>query len=83
MSTVAPLAVYASTGSKSAEGSVSWSSDRIDFGEFPAGQREVSVSFERDVTSENVKASKWIALREPFATTVEIKDGETTRVVVP
>jgi hypothetical protein len=86
---VGPLALTAYAGSPFPRGprpEPAWSSDIVDFGDVAAGSLEVEVRierYERDTTTDNPKAGRWIALRAPFSAHVEIKDGETTRVVVP
>lgn len=63
-----------------------WASSLVDFGDVQAGVLDVEIRcerYERDTTTDNPKAGRWIELRAPFSAHVEIKDGETTRLVVP
>jgi hypothetical protein len=59
-----------------------WSTNRIEFGEVPAGSDEVEVRIERYEPSDEARG-RWIALREPWKTTIRIEEGQETRVVVP
>jgi hypothetical protein len=74
------------TGRARGDGQPLWSTNTIEFGECAAGTHGAELKFERferDTASDNPKAGRWVPLREPFETLVEIKEGEATRVVVP
>jgi hypothetical protein len=67
-------------------GPLRWSTNRIDFGEVPAGTRDAEVRverYERAPDSDNPKLGTWILLREPYKTKIAVQDGGATHVVVP
>jgi len=76
----------ASTGPARADRQPVWATSTIEFGEWTVGSYDAELRFqrfERDTTSDNPKAGKWVALRDAFKARIEIKEGQATRVVVP